>query len=328
MSTSIELRSVSKSYPGASRPTALRVDLAVGRGEILALVGESGSGKTTLLRLASGLEQPDEGEILIGGRLVADGRQRVWIPPEKRNVGLVFQGGALFPHRTVADNIRFGVVARSRKEQATLVAEMLSLVGLSGFQSRFPHELSGGERQRLALARALAPRPDVILLDEPFTSLDIALHRSLRDEIVDILRAIKATTILVTHDPEDALSVGDRVAILREGVIEQHGTPTEVYKRPVNGYCARLFGPANALTRNGGTTEWIRPEHCRLIRTKSHHALPVRVERMRNLGRHLEVTVRPREKDDEEWVVAAAEADEFRVGEEVWLQLRVTGNEE
>jgi len=259
MTSMLEYRGVSKTYPGGERAAARDVDLAVDRGEMVAFVGESGCGKTTLLRLVAGLEMPDAGAIRIDGKTVADAR--TWVPPEKRGVGLVFQGGALFPHLNVARNVAYGLHARPRVERMTLVREMLALVGLPKTEKRYPHELSGGERQRLALARALAPKPNLILLDEPFSNLDRCLRCALRDEVRRILKEVGITSVLVTHDADDAFVVGDRIAAFREGRLEQVGTSAELCQAPASDYCARLFcigprlgdqaAPARAAARAG-----------------------------------------------------------------------------
>lgn len=243
----LEYRGVSKTYISGERPALSGVSITVIRGEMLAVVGESGCGKTTLLRLAAGLESPDEGTVILDGKVVAAADK--WVPPEQRGVGLVFQGGALFPHLTVEKNVAFGLHKLPKKERPIVVREMLEIVGLPDYGRRFPHELSGGERQRLALARALAPRPSIVLLDEPFSNLDRCLRCALRDEIRRILKNVGATSVLVTHDTDDALLVGDRVAVFRAGQLEQSGTPEEIQKRPASEYCAQLFCIGASLNR-------------------------------------------------------------------------------
>ncbi len=213
--------------------------LRVGEGELVALLGPSGSGKTTLLRVIAGFEEPDAGRVAIAGRPVAgDG---AWVEPEHRRIGMVFQDGALFPHLTVSDNVGFGA---SRAER---VGECLELVGLSARAGDFPHELSGGERQRIALARALAAEPEVVLLDEPFASLDAGLRESLRLEVAEILRAAGTSALLVTHDQAEALSLAGTVAVMREGRVEQVGTPEEIYERPTSRWLAEFLGEADVL---------------------------------------------------------------------------------
>jgi iron(III) transport system ATP-binding protein len=215
-------------------------DFCVERGELVALLGPSGCGKTTLLRLVAGFETPDEGEICLEGATVADHRR--WVPPERRRVGFVFQDYALFPHLTVGENVGFGIRRRERRRR---VAEVLELVGLVGEEQRYPHELSGGQQQRVALARALAPAPSTVLLDEPWSNIDPLLRHSMRDELAAILRAAGTTTVLVTHDREEAFSIADRIAVMREGAIVQAGPPEEVYLHPVDRWSAEFVGAGN-----------------------------------------------------------------------------------
>jgi len=218
------------------------VDLQVHPGEFLGVLGPSGCGKTTLLRLIAGFERPDGGGIEIDGSVVAGPRRMV--PPEQRRIGMVFQESALFPHLDVAGNIGFGLGRRGRD---TRISELVALVGLAGLQHRMPHELSGGQQQRVALARALAPDPALILLDEPFSSLDATLRTQLRGEVREILRSAGATTVFVTHDQDEALEISDRVAVMRAGRIEQVSTPDELYLRPINRFVAGFVGEANML---------------------------------------------------------------------------------
>jgi iron(III) transport system ATP-binding protein len=223
--------------------------LRVGHGELVALLGPSGSGKTTLLRVIAGFEQPDAGRLGIGGRPVAgDG---AWVEPEHRRIGMVFQDGALFPHLTVAGNVGFGAARRERVE------ECLGLVGLADRAASYPHELSGGESQRVALARALAAEPEVVLLDEPFASLDAGLRDALRGEVVEILREAGTSALLVTHDQAEALSLAGTVAVMRAGRIEQVGTPEEIYERPASRWLAEFLGEADVLpgTASDGVVE-------------------------------------------------------------------------
>ena len=219
------------------------VDLTVAPGEFLGLLGPSGCGKTTFLRLIAGFDVPDTGTIEIGDlRVVGPNR---WILPERRRVGMVFQDYALFPHMTVADNVAYGV--RKWPDQRERVGNALRLVGLVGLGGRMPHELSGGQQQRVALARALAPEPDVILMDEPFSNLDVALRARIRAETREILDRAGATVIFVTHDQEEALSLADRVAVMWDGSIAQVGAPEELYRYPASREVAEFVGGANFL---------------------------------------------------------------------------------
>jgi iron(III) transport system ATP-binding protein len=222
-----------------------RLDLEIQSGEILALLGPSGCGKTTLLRLIAGFEAPEAGKIQIAGETVCgNGR---WVPPERRQVGFVFQDYALFPHLTVQENIRFGLQGQDRARQAQTVKEMLHLVGLEDYGSRYPHELSGGERQRVALARALAPKPLILLLDEPFSNLDEDRRLRMRQMVRDILKRIGATAVFVTHDQEEALFMGDRVAVMQAGTIVQTAAPQLIFQQPATRFVAEFLGQSEFL---------------------------------------------------------------------------------
>lgn len=218
------------------------VSLRVRRGELLAVVGPSGCGKSTLLRSVAGLTTIDSGRITAGGRVVVG--PGTWVPPERRAVGVVFQDMALFPHLSVADNVAFGLPRRLRSRRQR-VQEVLDLVGMAGFAGRFPHELSGGEQQRVALARALAPQPAVVLLDEPFSHLDRNLRAHVREHTVAVLRAAGATCVFVTHDQEEAMAVGDRVAVAQAGHLEQVDAPENVFHTPASRFVATFVGEAD-----------------------------------------------------------------------------------
>ncbi|MEQ8268562.1 MAG: ABC transporter ATP-binding protein [Parvibaculum sp.] len=228
------------------------VSLEARRGEILCLLGASGSGKTTLLRLAAGLETLQEGSIDLGGAVLASPGRHV--PPEKRSFGMVFQDHALFPHLTVAENIAFGVAGRPGDDIRRIVGERLAAVGLAGFEARYPHTLSGGQQQRVALARALAPSPAAMLLDEPFASVDVTRRRALREEARRALKAAGVVTLVVTHDPVEAMEIGDRIAVMEAGRIAQCATPEDLYDRPASALVASLFGEAQRFpaTVRGG----------------------------------------------------------------------------
>jgi iron(III) transport system ATP-binding protein len=243
--TILQIAHLSKRYDRNGPEALANLSLDVNKGEVLALVGESGSGKTTLLRLIAGFEQPDQGSIRLHGRILAD--SRTFIDPEKRNIGMVFQDYALFPNMRVDENLAYGLHRFPKKERAAMVAAAKELVGISELGNRYPHELSGGQQQRVALARALAPQPEVLLLDEPFSNLDELLKDHVRQEIKAILQKAETTSIFVTHDTRDALATAGRIAVLREGMLQQVGTPGEIYHNPVNRYVARFFGKVNFL---------------------------------------------------------------------------------
>ena len=219
------------------------IDLAVEPGETLSIVGPSGSGKTTTLRLIAGFEVVDAGEISLQGTLVSG--KKAHVPPERRRVGIVFQEHALFPHKTVGENVAFGLHKFGSDERAVRLAEALELVRLTHLERRYPHELSGGEQQRVALARALAPNPAVLLLDEPFSNLDADLRARIRGEVKTILADSAVTVVFVTHDQEDALFMGDSIAIINQGRIEQTGAPERVFHEPETRFAAGFLGVAD-----------------------------------------------------------------------------------
>ncbi len=241
----VELHCVVKNYVHGDHGDVKGLSLMVMEGEVLVLLGPSGCGKTTTLRLMTGFEQPDAGVVRIAGRLVAD-RSRS-MPPEQRGLGMVFQDYALFPHLTVAENVAFGLYRLPKRARAARVEEVLQLVGLDELAGRYPHALSGGQQQRVALARALAPRPAVILFDEPFSNLDAELRQQMRSEVRRILKDSASTAVFVTHDQQEALLLADRVAVMRQGYVEQIDAPDVIYHRPQNRFVAEFLGVADFL---------------------------------------------------------------------------------
>jgi iron(III) transport system ATP-binding protein len=245
--SAITCTGIVKSY--GHSPVLDGLDLEVPDGAVVSVLGESGSGKTTLLRMIAGFDRPDAGTIAIDGKVV-DSSTR-FVPPERRRIGYVAQEGNLFPHLTIARNIAFGLPRRERGNGR--VEELLDLVGLGGMGKRYAHQLSGGQQQRVALARALAPRPNVVLLDEPFSSLDAGLRASLRFDVMRILRQQRATTVFVTHDQQEALSVADLAGIISGGRIGQFAAPETLYQRPVDPRTARFLGEANIVSGTAST---------------------------------------------------------------------------
>jgi len=237
----VELRRVTKTFGRVRAMDA--IDLEVQKGEFLSLLGPSGSGKTTTLRVIAGLVEPAAGDVLIGGRLVTH------LPVYRRNLGMVFQNYALFPHLTVFENVAFGLEMRKlgTTETRRRVEEALALVRLPGFEARFPHQLSGGQRQRVALARAIVVRPTVLLLDEPLGALDKKLRESMQVELKVLQRSLGITTIFVTHDQEEALTLSDRIAVMNDGRVEQLDTPVEIYERPRTRFVSEFIGASNFL---------------------------------------------------------------------------------
>jgi iron(III) transport system ATP-binding protein len=243
----LSLTGVTKRYVAGGAPAVADLSLAIGHGEILALLGPSGCGKTTTLRLIAGFETPDTGEIVIGDRTVASAGGATMMPPEDRSVGVVFQDYALFPHLTIAENVGFGLDRWPRAARRMRVRDTLDLVGLAAYTDRYPHELSGGQQQRVAVARALAPAPSVVLLDEPFSNLDADLRAQMRDEVEKILRSTATTAVFVTHDQEEAFTIADLVGVLNAGRLEQVGPPETIYHHPATPFVAAFVGAADFL---------------------------------------------------------------------------------
>ncbi len=237
-------------------------DISAREGELVCLLGPSGCGKTTALQMVAGITRPEKGTIILGGRNITE------LPPWKRNVGLVFQDYALFPHMTVYENIAYGLRTQHEKESKIRrrVEELLELVHLPDYGGRSPSSLSGGEQQRVALARALAPSPSLLLLDEPLSALDAQLRKRLRREIRSIQKKIGLTTVYVTHDQEEALTMSDRIVLLNNGRVEQEGPPQELYKKPASVFAARFLGSSNLVPQETGGFLFFRPEETRMSR--------------------------------------------------------------
>jgi iron(III) transport system ATP-binding protein len=255
----LTLARLTKRFGRDRAPAVEDLSLAVERGEILALLGPSGCGKTTTLRLIAGFETPDTGRVIIGDRVMADTERGLAVPPEERGVGVVFQDYALFPHLTVKDNVAFGLHALPRDQRRQRVRAVLDLVGMLDLASRYPHEISGGQQQRVAVARALAPAPALILLDEPFSNLDADLRAQMRDEVEKVLRGTGTTAVFVTHDQEEAFTIADTVGVLNAGRLEQLAPPEAIYHHPATPFVAEFVGAADFLpgivTSEGVVTE-------------------------------------------------------------------------
>jgi len=289
------------------------VSLEVPDGSLTALLGPSGSGKSTLLRVIAGLEAPDRGEVEVGGE------HATHLPPQERDVGFVFQHYAAFKHMTVRDNVAFGLTIRKRpKEQIKAkVDELLELVGLAGFHSRYPGQLSGGQRQRMALARALAIEPRVLLLDEPFGALDANVRADLRAWLRRLHDEVHVTTVLVTHDQEEAMEVAENLVVLRDGHIEQVGAPREIYERPANEFVMGFIGPVSQVD---GTL--VRPHDIALSDKPVDGAEKATVQRVVHLGFEVRAELIRGTGESVVAQLTKSEADalDLRDGETIWLR--------
>jgi iron(III) transport system ATP-binding protein len=319
--------------PSSSSPVLAGVNLSVPAGSLVAVLGLSGCGKTTLLRAIAGFERVQRGRIALGTHTLDDGH-RIYVPPEQRGIGYVPQEGALFPNLNVQANVAFGLSRAQRRTD--VVRELLELVGLLPLARRYPHQLSGGEQQRVALARALARRPEVLLLDEPFSSLDASLRSTMREEVSTLLRSRGATTVLVTHDQEEALSLADSVAVLRDGTIVQQGTPAELYSAPRDARLASFLGAANLIearfedgwahtvlgqlqlrpdpARAPGLERGVvivRPEQLRVSSGEQRgDGLPGTVEQCLYYGHDALLHIRPAERGDAETLIARVRGEQ------------------
>jgi sulfate transport system ATP-binding protein len=307
----IEVRNISKRFGDFRALDDVSID--VDSGSLTALLGPSGSGKSTLLRIIAGLEWPDEGEIKLAGEDATP------LTPQKRGVGFVFQHYAAFKHMTVRDNIAFGLKIRKRPkdEVSRRVGELLDLVQLQGFGDRYPAQLSGGQRQRMALARALAPEPKVLLLDEPFGALDARVRAELRVWLRRLHEETHTTTVFVTHDQEEAMEVADKVVVMNRGRVEQIAGPRELYDRPANPFVMSFVGQAN---RFGDT--WVRPHDLQVLLTPNGTTREAMVERISHLGFEVRVEL---SRDDGQHVQAqltrdSAERLELEPGQIVYVE--------
>lgn len=297
----VELKNINKTF--GTYKASDEVSFGIEKGKLIGLLGPSGSGKTTILRMIAGLEQPDSGEIIIDGKVVND------IPPSARGIGFVFQNYALFRYMTVYDNIAFGLKVKKadNKKIKERVSELISLVGLKGLEKRYPSQLSGGQRQRVAFARALAPNPQLLLLDEPFAAIDAKIRQELRSWLKEMIEKLGITSIFVTHDQEEAIEVADEIIITNHGKIEQKGTPLEVYQNPQTAFTASFFGQTSMVEDyhrlryfeniEGAEKAVIRPEFVRVtkkneVQIYKSSAMEGVVERVSFRGDNLELRVR------------------------------------
>ena len=299
----VEMKGICKKF--GNYEAAKNISFGIEKGKLVALLGPSGSGKTTILRILAGLETQDEGDVIIEGKVIND------IPASKRGIGFVFQNYALFRYMTVYDNIAFGLkVQKMSKEKVhERVMEMISLIGLCGLEKRYPDQLSGGQRQRVAFARAIAPNPQLLLLDEPFAAIDAKVRKELRSWLKEMIRKVGITSIFVTHDQEEAVEVADDIIIINEGNLEQMGTPSEIYKHPETPFVANFIGTSIVLSDLSGFKGFeeiekgkkviVRPEFVEAFKSdnkKFHDLIPAAeegvIEKIEFRGSYLEVTLK------------------------------------
>jgi iron(III) transport system ATP-binding protein len=342
----IEFRNVNKTFSQRNIPAVRDLSLSIAPGTLAVVLGPSGSGKTTLLRLLAGFERPDSGEIFVNGQCIVSRQE--WVSPEKRGIGMVFQDYALFPHLTVGQNITFGLKDLPASEQEKRLHKMLRLINLPNIAQAYPHELSGGQQQRVAMARALAPHPKVLLMDEPFSNIDPDLRQHMRDEVKRILKSTHTTALLVTHDQREAIELADYIAIINEGRLEQWGTPQDIYCRPVTVFIANFVGRSMLLPgvvrENGVQTQvgiapihsenavgaqvkvMIRPEMVQLQTELNSSALPVRVMQARYWGGEYHYVVQLlHPKADEDLLLQATHpaATPLQEGQMVYMQVNL-----
>lgn len=324
----LQINAIYKKFPLMENYAVNNISFSLKKGETVALLGESGSGKTTLLRMIAGLEKPSKGSITLQNKLVFNSVDSIFVKPEKRNVGLFFQHYALFPHLTVFENIAYGLNSKlyNKSQKKERVAEMLSLVELPNYEKRFAHELSGGQQQRIALARALAPKPELLLLDEPFSNLDEQLKAEVRHQIKAILEKTQTTTILVTHDLQDALSLADRLAVMRNGHIEQLDSPQKLYQNPATEYVATLFGEIQEVSSDT-QKKYTRPEWIEILgkndkRENQAYSETVKIEGINFYGNSYKIIAR--NSNNQIFKIHTNTHQEFKNDDELQIEIKKT----
>jgi len=266
----LTLSNISKSF--GKTEVLKNITLDIQKGKIISLLGKSGSGKSTLLNIIAGFEQSQTGEIRLNNAILSD--QNLFIEPQKRNIGFVFQNYALFPHMTIFENITFGIDKSPKEEKIKIARDLLSLVDLNGYESRYPHELSGGQQQRIALIRSMALNPELILLDEPFSGIDTMLKSQIQKELLSILKSTQKTAIIVTHDSSEAMAMSDKIIYLEEGKIMQYDTPQNIYKNPKTKTIAKSFGVANFIKKEN-KEYCVRVNQCTLDENKGDYKVKI-----------------------------------------------------
>lgn len=309
----LQIQQVIKKYGSKSVVNSVSFDISLG--EFVSILGKSGSGKTTVLKMIAGTIEPDSGEIYLLGKEISK------IPTQKRNIAMVFQEYLLFPHLNVAQNIEFSLKVRGidKTERTKKMFELLELVQLSGMEKRFPHELSGGQKQRVAVARALISKPEILLLDEPFSSLDFNLRSEMCSFIKNIQRETKTTTIMVTHDREEAMKISDRIIIIDEGNIVQIDTPEGLYNNPTNMYTAEFMGDVNVLKEEGDFSYIIRPEAMTISSTRKEGFTKSKVVEKTFLGSNIQYKILWKNSFLD--ISSMNNNEEFKVGQEIYIHI-------
>ena len=311
----LELKKINKSFGGVE--VLDNINLSVKKGEIVSLLGLSGSGKSTILNIISGFEKSDSGEVLYKDRVLDD--KKNFIEPQKRGIGFVFQNYALFPHLNVYENITFGISKLPKDQKQKIAADLLKLISLEGFEKRYPHELSGGQQQRIALVRSMALNPELILLDEPFSSIDIMAKESIQRELLKILKGSHKTAVIVTHDAREAMAISDKIVYLEKGKIVQCDTPENIYNNPKTKLIAKSFGKANFIIKDD-VEYCIRPKHCTI--DKDNNGIKAKVIDITNYGMELHIKLSFRyQSESYEFLVVDDRYDDFCIGDIVYLDI-------
>ena len=320
LANSLTVEKVSLTYPRSQFPSVSEISFTLAPSQILSIVGKSGSGKSSLLRAISGLERPQEGRITLGETLLSGPGK--FLRPDQRKIGLVSQSGDLFPHLTIAQNVTYGLKKWRRSDKKKRCLNLLEAVGLAGLEKRYPHQLSGGEAQRVALIRALAPRPALLLMDEPFSNLDTMLREHLRRITVEVLRKEQTTVLFVTHHPYDALAVGDQVAVMHHAKIIQYASARTIWENPASAEVAALFGSINEIQNSEGESgppDWLRSDQITLGSESPECLAKGKITAIEFLGSFQQIFVQPDDQSQEIKIKVPA-SQSYDLGERVGVR--------
>lgn len=312
----LELKNINKSFNDTE--VLKDINFSVKKGEIVSLLGLSGSGKSTILNIISGFEQSDNGEVVYKDKIIAD--EKSFTQPQERGIGFVFQNYALFPHLNIYENITFGISKMPKEQKEKIAADLLKLISMEGFEKRYPHELSGGQQQRIALVRTMALNPELILLDEPFSSIDTMAKESIQRELLKILKGSSKTAIIVTHDASEAMAMSDKIIYLEKGKIVQCDTPGNIYNYPKSKLIAKAFGKANFIIKDD-IEYCIRPKYCSLDKNKGE--IKSKIVSVTDYGsqKHIKVSFRYQSESYEFLIVDNIMNTEYKSDETVYLNI-------